>query len=259
MTNKNNDDSFKNSQPDFDSPLTQKRKLISFADLSVKTRAILALGFGALLAIAYYTSSLRSPELATKSNLYELDPSQVEKRQILPDYLFHDAHSMTHKLSDFHGQVLILSFWASWCSPCLVELPTFAQMQKRLKNKGLNILAVNVEDGDEGKKFAEDFWSRNKFDFMSFFDSTKELAESFQVDLLPSNFVIDKSGRLAFSGFGSTDWSSPQIVELIEGLLQESASEISNRPELPKKPVLAAPAKPGQSEKNEEKEEEDVD
>lgn len=217
-----------------DSPMAPEQKTFSLKDLSFQSRAIIAFVIGIIIAGGYYTSSLRSQTAATKSNLYELDPSQVEKRQILPDLVFQDANAKASKLSDFHGQVLILSFWASWCSPCLIELPTFSQMKKKLKNKGLQILAVNLEDGDEGKKFAKDFWTRNKFDFMSFFDASKELAQNFQVDLLPSNFVIDKSGRLAFSGFGSTDWSSSQLIELIDGLLQEPAQEITNRPAIPK-------------------------
>ena len=165
-----------------------------------------------------------------------------------------DALGLRH--FDFNGHVLILSFWASWCSPCLVELPTFSQMQKKLKNQGLQVLAVNVEDGNDGKKFAEDFWARNKFDFFSFFDSTKALAESFQIDMLPSNFVIDKSGRLAFSGFGSTDWSSSQIVELIDGLLQEAPQQIAKRPPAPTPPAVL---KSIQGPQDDEAAEEDVD
>ncbi len=262
MTNKSDDDySDVPLEPEVkrvsDSPAPREQKSFSLRDLDFKTRAILSLLVGALIAVSYFHSSLRSQAPTTKSNLYELDPSQVEKRQILPDYVFTDANGKTSKLSDFHGQVLILSFWASWCSPCLVELPTFSQMQRKLKSQGLQILAVNVEDGNEGKKFAEDFWARNKFDFMSFFDSTKVLAESFQIDMLPSNFVIDKSGRLAFSGFGSTDWSSSQIVELIDGLLQETPLEISKRPEVPK--VGVQPAKSIQAPKDDEAAEEDVD
>ena len=240
-----------------DSPIARDQKAFTLSDLSFKSKALLSLILGALIAIAYLTSSLRSQVSTTKSNLYELDPDQVEKRQILPDYIFKDALAKTSKLSDFHGQVLILSFWASWCSPCLVELPTFAQMKKKLKAEHLQILAVNLEEDEGGKKFAQDFWARNKFDFLSFFDPTKELAQNFQVDLLPSNFVIDKSGRLAFSGFGSTDWGSSQIVDLIDGLLQEPAQEIAKRPDIPAKSSSIIPIKNGP--RDDEAAEEDVD
>ncbi len=216
--------------------MSATQKSFRVSDLSFRTKAILSLCLGLLIGGIYLTSSLRSKGTSAKSNSYELDPSQVAKRKILPNYNFIDADQKVHKLTDYHGNVLILSFWASWCSPCLVELPTFSQMQKKLKNGELKVLAVNAEDGDDGKKFAEDFWKRNKFDFMSFFDTSKELAQSFEVELLPSNFVIDKSGRLVFSGFGSTDWSSPQIVEMIDGLSQEVAVDITNRPEISKKP-----------------------
>ncbi len=240
-----------------DAPIATEPKAFSISEMDFKTRAFFALLIGALIAIAYFSSSLRSQVASTKSNLYELDPSQVEKRQILPDYIFKDTNAKLAKLSDFHGQVLILSFWASWCAPCLIELPTFSQMKKKLKHKNLQILAVNLEDGNEGKKFAADFWERNKFDFLSFFDANKELARSFQVDLLPSNFVIDKSGRLAFSGYGSTDWSSSQIIDLIEGLLQEAPQNIASRPEIPKNDIGNLPLQSQPDEK--ESAAEDID
>ena len=242
-----------------DSSLRPTKRAFQVSDLSFKSKALMSLCVGVVFGGLYLTSSLRSKGITTKSNSYELDPSQVEKRKVLPDYIFTDAEGKTHKLSEYQGKVLILSFWASWCSPCLVEFPTFSQMQKKLSNGGLTVLAVNVEDGDDGKKFADDYWKKNKFDFMSFFDTSKELAQNFEVELLPSNFVIDKSGRLAFSGFGSTDWSSPQVLDLIEGLLQESPVEIANRPLASKKSTTPTTDQKTKNHSDDASAEEDVD
>lgn len=179
----------------------------------------------AFASIGYFTTHLFRPAPSTTIGVVEADPEEIAKRKALPDFILTDAEGKQKKLSDYRGNVVILSFWASWCGACLIELPTFAEIEKRLGEKGLRVMAVNVDEGDEGKVFARDFWAKKKFAFPSFFDGQKALAQQFDVEMLPSNFVIDRRGRLAFSGFGANDWTNPQTVEFLESLLLEKANE----------------------------------
>ena len=174
-----------------------------------------------LASIGYFTGLHGPKPESVQLPASEVDPEEIAKRPTLADFILTDAEGKQKKLSDFRGNIVILSFWASWCTPCLVELPTFAEMEKKYNEKGLRVIAVNVDDGEEGRNTAKEFWSKEKFPFPNFFDAQKELAQKFEVDMLPSNFVIDKHGRLAFSGFGANDWSSPQNIEFIESLLAE--------------------------------------
>jgi peroxiredoxin len=177
----------------------------------------------AMAAAGYYSSHgpAPGPQTAGSASGPESDADEIASRKPVPDFTLTDAGGSTKKLSDYHGNVVILSFWASWCGPCLEELPTFAEIERRFHDRGLRVLPVNVDDGDDGKAFAHDFWPKKNLPFPSFFDSTKELAQRFEIDMLPSNFVIDRQGRLAFSGFGANDWSSDQNIQFIDGLLQE--------------------------------------
>lgn len=160
----------------------------------------------------------------TASPTAESDPEEIAKRPTVTDFILADAEGKQKKLSDFRGNVVILSFWASWCTPCLMEIPTFAEIEKRYHDRGLRIIAVNVDEGNVGKVFAKDFWAKEKFTFGSYFDDGKKLSQQFDVEMLPSNFVIDRQGRLAFSGFGANDWSNPQTKDFVESLLAEPAS-----------------------------------
>lgn len=178
----------------------------------------------ALASVGYFTSGVFHKSAPLVTSAVEADPQEIANRKELPNFILTDAEGKQKKLSDYHGNVVILSFWASWCGACLVELPTFAEIEKRLGDRGLKIIAVNVDEGDEGKTFAKDFWAKKKFAFPSFFDGQKALAQQFDVEMLPSNFVIDRQGRLAFSGFGANDWSNPQTVEFLESLLQEKTN-----------------------------------
>jgi peroxiredoxin len=180
------------------------------------------IGVVALASVGYLSSKFGAPpDAVAPTGVVEPDPTEVAKRTPIQDFTLTDAEGRQKKLSDMKGEVVILSFWASWCTPCLVELPTFAEIEKKFHDRGLRVVAVNVDEGDEGKNFAHDFWAKRQFPFPTYFDTQKTLAQQFEVDMLPSNFVIDRQGRLVFSSFGANDWSNAQTLDFIEGLLQE--------------------------------------
>lgn len=151
-------------------------------------------------------------------------PSDVppqEKRKPVPDILLTSSGGPNKHLSDFKGKVVLLSFWASWCTPCLIELPSFIDLYQKLSDKGLVILPLNVDESDQAANFVGDFWKTKKFPFATFFDPSHQGANAFQVDALPSNFVLDKKGLLVAQGYGANDWSSETSQRFIEALLKE--------------------------------------
>jgi peroxiredoxin len=189
-------------------------------------KVVLLVAAVALGSVGYMTNKWGKRNSPATIGTQEADaPADIAKRQALADFSLTDADGVKKKLSDFKGSVVILSFWASWCTPCLIELPTFADIQRKFQDRGLKVLAVNVDEGDEGKTFAHDFWQKKSFPFPTYFDLDKSLAQLFQVDILPSNFVIDRQGRLVFSGFGANDWSSAQTTGVIETLLNEKLGD----------------------------------
>ncbi len=175
----------------------------------------------ALSSIGYMKSGYLPKSDVGSGPGFDSEVAALEKRQSVPDVSLIEADGKAHHLSEYKGSVVILSFWASWCTPCLVELPTFSEVEKKYRDRGLKVLTVNVDDGNEGKAFAQDFWTKKQFDFPRFFDTSKELSQKFAVEILPANFVLDRQGRLAFSAMGANDWSNSQTSDLIDGLLQE--------------------------------------
>ncbi|HVK62344.1 MAG TPA: TlpA disulfide reductase family protein, partial [Bdellovibrionales bacterium] len=95
----------------------------------------------------------------------KMEAAAVESREAVPDFILTDADGKQKHLSEYHGDVVILSFWASWCGPCLVELPTFAEIEKQYGDRGLRVVPVNVEEGKVGLEFAKGFWAKNGFKF----------------------------------------------------------------------------------------------
>lgn len=180
----------------------------------------------AALAFAGYLVSEKSQTHPSRLGIpTAADPEEIANRRPVRDFSITDSAGEQKTLADYRGKVILLSFWASWCAPCLVELPTFVELERTYSGRGFEIVPVNVDEGDKGRLFSADFWRQHKFPFANYFDPRRMATETFGVDRLPSNFVIDRQGRLAFSSYGANDWTSPAISELIEGLLLENPQE----------------------------------
>lgn len=198
--------------------LDQRRGLSLRLPVSVKVA--LLVGVVALASIGYF-SSFRQKDDSTKTGIEEPDQNEIAARKPVVDFNLLDANGDSEAFSKLRGEVVILTFWASWCPPCLVELPTFAELAKKFSGRGLRVVPVNVDDGETGKNFAREFWKTKDFDFKSFFDPSKEVASKFGVDMLPATFVIDRHGRIAMSALGANDWTNDQTVDVIDALLDE--------------------------------------
>lgn len=110
----------------------------------------------------------------------------------------------TLKLSQLRGKVVLLDFWASWCEPCKKELPILAKMAPRLKQQGVEIVAVNI---DEKKENAESFIKSHAAGLTVVYDKDKSIVGQYEPPKMPSSFVIDRNGviRAINAGFDSGD------------------------------------------------------
>lgn len=148
--------------------------------------------------------------------------NEKEKVQRLsfPDLELIDLEGHKKNISDFKGSVLLVSFWASWCAPCIEELPLFAKLAMKYPQK-LKVIAINQDDSANVRKFVDNFWPKHKIPFKTYFDPNGRLAQKVGVDVLPTNFVLDKEGQLVFTSRGAIDWNAPDALSFLEDLMQE--------------------------------------
>lgn len=109
-------------------------------------------------------------------------------------------------ISDFKGRPLIVNFWASWCAPCVEEMPRFEKTYKTWKDKGLEIVAINLK---ESRDVAEEFMKKNGYSFTTLLDEDGEASDEFQVFGLPTTFFIDREGIIRYSHMGKV---TPEIL-----------------------------------------------
>jgi len=121
-------------------------------------------------------------------------------------------------LADYRGKVVVLNFWASWCPPCVDELPLLQRTQRRIERRGATVLGVNYRDIPED---ALEFVRRYRLTFPSLRDRDGEYAERYASSAFPETFVIDRRGRIAAARRGPVDqrW----LDEVLPPLLGEKS------------------------------------
>lgn len=163
-------------------------------------------------------STLTDADLNTKVSSLKTG-LQLYKGNITNLYLdFIDLNNKRHTLKDHKGEVLLINFWATWCPPCVKELPSLNRLQKKINNKNFNILAVNIgEETNTVKKFL----SKMDIKFPVLSDPLAESVEPWKLIAFPSSFVIDKHGTIRYGLFGGLEWDNKEVQQIIQKLLKE--------------------------------------
>jgi peroxiredoxin len=140
----------------------------------------------------------------------------LSKRKKAPDFSLIDINAQTHHLSDYRGQVVLVNFWATWCPPCRDEMPSMQRLWETLKEKGFTILAIDV--GENGEQILP-FVMEHDLEFPILMDPNSKTARAWSVRGMPTSFLVDPQGNLAFQAIGGREWDDPAIIEIIEKML----------------------------------------
>jgi len=122
-------------------------------------------------------------------------------------------------LKDLKGKVVLVNFWASWCPPCVHEMPSMQRLQNRFFSKGFTILGVNMA---EDKKTVQQFLdTKVDVQFPILFDENGAALKSWGVFAFPTSYIVDKQGKIRYAIFGGVDWEQESIIRKIEQLVNE--------------------------------------
>jgi peroxiredoxin len=144
-----------------------------------------------------------------------------------PDFALADIDGAIHRLSDYRGQVVVVNFWATWCPPCREEMPSMQRAWKQLRNENIVILAIDVgEDEDTMFTFTADY----PVDFPLLLDLDSRVIQDWPVRGLPTTFVVDPEGRIAYRAIGSRDWEHPAMLGTLRALHQQDGRTQADSP-----------------------------
>jgi len=136
----------------------------------------------------------------------------------LPPFALQDLHGNTVDLAALRGQVVLVNFWATWCPPCVEEMPSLERLQDRLEGRPFKLLAVNM--GETPKQIG-DFLEHLPLDITILLDPDGIALRKWKVFAVPSSYIIAPDGRVSHAYTGTLEWDDDEVVELVERLIAE--------------------------------------
>jgi cytochrome c biogenesis protein CcmG, thiol:disulfide interchange protein DsbE len=128
-----------------------------------------------------------------------------------PDFTVQDSQNKV-TLSQLRGQVVVLNFWATWCPPCVEEMPSLVEMQRRMKAKSITVVAVSVDvDENAYKQFLKD----HNVNLLTVRDPNQKSSGLYGTFKFPETYVIDRNGVMRRKFIGAVDWTEPNITEFL--------------------------------------------
>lgn len=149
--------------------------------------------------------------------VFSLRDTSAKEGSRAPDFSIRTDQGKPITLASFGGQVLVLNFWASWCPPCVQEIPSLNEFQKRFAHSGVVVLAVSV---DKNEQKYRTFLDRIHLSFDTAHDPNADISARYGTFQYPETYII-KNGRVMRKFTGAEDWGSDDITQYITSVLQD--------------------------------------
>jgi len=173
----------------------------------------------ALICVAAHTGSA---EAQGDDFQYGLSPAYGSP--VAPELDLPSLDGKRYRLSKYRGKVVIVNFWATWCPPCITEMPTLQEAWHQLHPRNFEILAVNLgEDTGTIQRFVDSFEPKLKFPILMALDQT--IMDTWHIRALPTSYVIDTMGHVAYIELGPRDFSHDHVISRLKELMDTDAYE----------------------------------
>lgn len=162
------------------------------------------------LSSPLFAPARAAPPIAGEAGKFRVS----EAGPTVPDVPFETSAGSPATLADYRGQVVLLNFWATWCPPCIREMPSLLRAKEILAPEGLTVIAMSEDRGGRAK--VEPFYAANGLAALGFaLDRQGALARAFKLHGMPTTILIDRQGRELGRLEGAVDWADPAILALL--------------------------------------------
>jgi thiol-disulfide isomerase/thioredoxin len=175
---------------------------------------VVVLILGTFLGLAYwryhaFLTAGMSPPLGTQK-LGELEKNGV------PDFTLEDLAGQPVRLSDFKDKTVILSFWASWCDPCVAEFPSMVKLVEFFKGQVVMVAVSADHTKEDIMSFLKPYGGQPPPHVVVLWDKEKTIPELYGTEVLPESFILGRDLKLVRKVAGSEDWFTPGAIELFK-------------------------------------------
>ena len=135
-----------------------------------------------------------------------------------PSFKLRNIKGNYESLESYRGEVVVLNFWATWCAPCRIEMPSFEKLYRRYRSEGVTVLAITLDKNSENK--IKSFVDEYGLSFPILLDEKGEVERLYPSMTIPFTYIIDRQGRIVARVDGAKNWESSETFEAIEYLLK---------------------------------------
>ena len=191
------------------SPITPQTRRLAIA-------ALAAVLIGAVLAFLYVTrSGFVHDTVGPPAALAKLRPAPSPTP--IPAVAVADATGRLHKLTGFRGRYVLLNLWATWCAPCIEEMPAMETLNQTFKDRKFQMLAISV---DNDWKLVNGFYKDYNLTLPAFLDPGHQVANQYKVYKFPETFLIDGNGYVIKHTWVER-WADPRVMSNIDSLIRQ--------------------------------------
>ncbi|MEK6692755.1 MAG: TlpA disulfide reductase family protein [Nitrospirota bacterium] len=138
-------------------------------------------------------------------------------KQVAPDFNLYNLDGRKVSLKEYHGKVVFLHFWATWCKPCKEEMPTIEKMYREFNDKKLIVLSVSIDKGGVDMVRAYTL----EFTFPVLLAYSGDINDSYWIWGIPVSYIIDRNGRIIGRAMGPKNWDGDALKTLIKEILRD--------------------------------------
>ena len=143
---------------------------------------------------------------------------QLVKGVPAPNFTLPGLNGKMVSLADYKGKVVFLNIWATWCPPCVEEMPSMEKLYQALNNEDFEILAVSIDE--TGAQDVLPFMKKHKLSFPTLTDPKGTIKGLYQTTGVPESFIIDKDGLIVEKIIGPRDWAIPDAIRFFRNLIR---------------------------------------
>ena len=140
----------------------------------------------------------------------------IEEELPAPDFALPGLNGELISLSEFKGNVVLVNIWATWCPPCVYEMPSMEKLHQQFKSEKFKILAISIDS--QGAKAVAPFMKNHNLTFQALIDPAGTIRTSYGINSIPQSFIIDKQGHLLKKIIGPIDWATPEVFRFFREL-----------------------------------------